>query len=112
MVQSLAQAQAGRVSAVSAAANPYAAQAAALTAAYGQQQGLQTGSAKALTQTVNVKFKNLPFYDIHGDLLKPTSLVTQGKRVLFCGVFSRIVTEESLSSQEVPGSRRLSSSSC
>ena len=76
--QSLAQAQAGRVSAVSAAANPYAAQAAALTAAYGQQ-GLQTGSAKALTQAVNVKFKNLPFYDIHGELLKPTSLVTQGK---------------------------------
>ena len=76
--QSLAQAQAGRVSAVSAAANPYAAQAAALTAAYGQQ-GLQTGSAKALTQTVNVKFKNLPFYGIHGELLKPTSLVTQGK---------------------------------
>ena len=77
--QSLAQAQAGRVSAVSAAANPYAAQAAALTAAYGQQ-GLQTGSAKALTQTVNVKFKNLPFYDIHGELLKPTSLVTQGEQ--------------------------------
>jgi len=71
--QSLAQhqAQASR-------ANPYAAQAAALTAAYGQQ-GLQTSSsAKALTQAVNVKFKNLPFYDIHGELLKPTSLVTQG----------------------------------
>ena len=60
-------------------ANPYAAQAAALTAAYGQQ-GLQqqSASAKALTQAVNVKFKNLPFYDIHGELLKPTSLVTQG----------------------------------
>ena len=73
--QNLAQAQAGRVSAAS---NPYAAQAAALTAAYGQQ-GLQTSSGKALTQAVNVKFKNLPFYDIHGELLKPTSLVTQGK---------------------------------
>ena len=108
--QSLAQAQAGRVSAVSAAANPYAAQAAALTAAYGQQ-GLQTGSAKALTQAVNVKFKNLPFYDIHGELLKPTSLVTQGKRVILSCV-SRMVTEESLSFQEVPDSRRLSSSSC
>ena len=62
-------------------ANPYAAQAAALTAAYGAQQqpSLQaSGSAKALTQAVNVKFKNLPFYDIHGELLKPTSLVTQG----------------------------------
>ena len=61
-------------------ANPYAAQAAALTAAYGQQ-GLQTpaSSAKALTQAVNVKFKSLPFYDIHGELLKPTSLVTQGR---------------------------------
>ena len=81
--QSLAQAQAGRVSAVSAAANPYAAQAAALTAAYGQQ-GLQTGSAKALTQTVNVKFKTLPFYDIHGELLKPTSLVTQGEAYNTC----------------------------
>ena len=83
--QNLAQAQAGRVSAVSAAANPYAAQAAALTAAYGQQ-GLQTSSAKALTQAVNVKFKNLPFYDIHGELLKPTSLVTQGKTdiMMFC----------------------------
>ena len=107
--QSLAQAQAGRVSAVSAAANPYAAQAAALTAAYGQQ-GLQTGSAKALTQTVNVKFKNLPFYDIHGELLKPTSLVTQGELTKsglgehgnrgFCHL------------QAVPGSRRPSSSSC
>ena len=85
-----AQAQ-GRVSAAS--ANPYAAQAAALTAAYGQQglqvvimmmmimmtTMLQTSSAKALTQAVNVKFKNLPFYDIHGELLKPTSLVTQGE---------------------------------
>ena len=40
---------------------------------------LQTSSAKALTQAVNVKFKNLPFYDIHGELLKPTSLVTQGE---------------------------------
>jgi len=64
-------------------ANPYAAQAAALTAAYGQTAaagaGLPTsGSAKALTQAVNVKFKSLPFYDIHGELLKPTSLVTQG----------------------------------
>ena len=81
----------GRVSAAS--ANPYAAQAAALTAAYGQQglqvvimmmmimmtTMLQTSSAKALTQAVNVKFKNLPFYDIHGELLKPTSLVTQGE---------------------------------
>ena len=62
-------------------ANPYAAQAAALTAAYGQNAaaaGLQTSSGKALTQAVNVKFKSLPFYDIHGELLKPTSLVTQG----------------------------------
>ena len=60
-------------------ANPYAAQAAALTAAYGQQGLQSSASAKALTQAVNVKFKNLPFYDIHGELLKPTSLVTQGK---------------------------------
>ena len=83
--QSLAQ-QASR-------ANPYAAQAAALTAAYGQQ-GLQTSSsAKALTQAVNVKFKNLPFYDIHGELLKPTSLVTQGKIFCFQKLTNHIDTE-------------------
>ena len=107
--QNLAQAQAGRVSAVSAAANPYAAQAAALTAAYGQQ-GLQTGSAKALTQTVNVKFKNLPFYDIHGELLKPTSLVTQG--MADNNGFDDHGKSGLCHLQAVPGSRRPSSSSC
>jgi len=88
--QNLAQAQ-GRVSAAS--ANPYAAQAAALTAAYGQQ-GLQTSSAKALTQAVNVKFKNLPFYDIHGELLKPTSLVTQGSSRFQEAQFQFMLTPE------------------
>lgn len=61
-------------------ANPYAAQqaqAAAFSAAYGTQ-ALPTKPSQAVTQTVNVKFKKLPFYDIHGELLKPTSLVTQG----------------------------------
>jgi len=91
--QNLAQAQAGRVSAVSAASNPYAAQAAALTAAYGQQ-GLQSSSGKALTQAVNVKFKNLPFYDIHGELLKPTSLVTQGSSRFQEAQFQFMLTPE------------------
>jgi len=61
-------------------ANPYAAQqaqAAAFSAAYGTQ-ALPTKPSQAVTQAVNVKFKKLPFYDIHGELLKPTSLVTQG----------------------------------
>eukprot|EP00091_Calanus_sinicus_P020843 TRINITY_DN5925_c0_g1_i2.p1 TRINITY_DN5925_c0_g1~~TRINITY_DN5925_c0_g1_i2.p1 ORF type:complete len:375 (-),score=89.09 TRINITY_DN5925_c0_g1_i2:196-1320(-) len=63
-------------------ANPYAAQqaqaqAAAFSAAYGTQ-ALQAKPSQAVTQAVNVKFKKLPFYDIHGELLKPTSLVTQG----------------------------------
>ena len=61
--------------------NPYTAQqqaqAAAFSAAYGTQ-ALGTKPSQTVTQTVNVKFKKLPFYDIHGDLLKPTSLVTQG----------------------------------
>jgi len=61
-------------------ANPYAAQqaqAAAFSAAYGTQ-AMPTKPSQAVTQSVNVKFKKLPFYDIHGELLKPTSLVTQG----------------------------------
>ena len=76
-------------------ANPYAAQAAALTAAYGQQ-GLQSapGSGKALTQAVNVKFKPLPFYDIHGELLKPTSLVTQGSNRFQEAQFQFLLTPE------------------
>jgi len=85
--QNLAQASRG---------NPYAAQAAALTAAYGQQ-GMQTSSsssAKALTQAVNVKFKTLPFYDIHGELLKPTSLVTQGSNRFQEAQFQFLLTPE------------------
>ena len=84
--QNLAQASRG---------NPYAAQAAALTAAYGQQ-GLQSSSAsaKALTQAVNVKFKTLPFYDIHGELLKPTSLVTQGSNRFQEAQFQFLLTPE------------------
>ena len=73
--------------------NPYAAQAAALTAAYGQQ-GLQGSSAKAITQAVNVKFKPLPFYDIHGELLKPTSLVTQGSNRFQEAQFQFLLTPE------------------
>ena len=85
--QNLAQASRG---------NPYAAQAAALTAAYGQQ-GLQSSpssSSKALTQAVNVKFKTLPFYDIHGELLKPTSLVTQGSNRFQEAQFQFLLTPE------------------
>ena len=84
--QNLAQASRG---------NPYAAQAAALTAAYGQQ-GLQSSSSssKALTQAVNVKFKPLPFYDIHGELLKPTSLVTQGSNRFQEAQFQFLLTPE------------------
>eukprot|EP00092_Neocalanus_flemingeri_P052649 GFUD01061618.1.p1 GENE.GFUD01061618.1~~GFUD01061618.1.p1 ORF type:complete len:485 (-),score=149.81 GFUD01061618.1:30-1484(-) len=63
-------------------ANPYAAQqaqaqVAAYTAAYGTQP-LQAKPNQTVSQPCNVKFKQLPFYDIHGELLKPTSLVTQG----------------------------------
>merc|ERR1711970_1271904 len=39
---------------------------------------MPTKPSQAVTQSVNVKFKKLPFYDIHGELVKPTSLVTQG----------------------------------
>ena len=76
-------------------ANPYAqAQAAALTAAAYGQQGLRGSSAKAITHAVNVKFKPLPFYDIHGELVKPTSLVTQGSNRFQEAQFQFLLTPE------------------
>jgi len=79
-------------------ANPYTAQqaqaqAAVFSAAYGTQQ-LAAKPSQAVTQAVNVKFKNLPFYDIHGDLLKPTSLVTQGTSRFQEAQFQFLLTPE------------------
>jgi len=61
------------------ARNPYA-QAAAYNptaAAYASQQ-FQVKPGSNVPQPANVKYKKLPFYDIHAELLMPTSLVAQG----------------------------------
>jgi len=58
-------------------ATAYAATAAA--APYGSQ-AYQMKPGAAVPQPANVKFKKLPFYDIHGELLQPTSLITQGNQ--------------------------------
>jgi len=63
-------------------ANPFTQQAAALTAAssgqYPNTAPYQVRPGQAMPQPANVKLKTLPFYDIHGELLQPTSLVAQG----------------------------------
>jgi len=41
-------------------------------------QGYQVKPGSAVPQPANVKLKKLPFYDIHGELLAPTSLLAQG----------------------------------
>jgi len=56
--------------------NPYAAQAATYTAPYANQYQVKPGNNVA--QPANVKMKKLPFYDIHAELLQPTSLLAQG----------------------------------
>lgn len=43
-----------------------------------QHQSFQVKPGHTVPQPVNVKLKRLPFYDIHGDLLHPTSLMAQG----------------------------------
>lgn len=64
------------------AANPFSQQAAAFTAAttgqYAATAAYQVKPGQAVPQPANVKLKRLPFYDLHGDLLQPTSLVAQG----------------------------------
>jgi len=57
-----------------AARNPYQAQAANYNAQYANQYQVKSG---AQSQPANVKFKKLPFYDIHAELLQPTSLLGQ-----------------------------------
>lgn len=59
-----------------AARNPYAGQQAAN---YGQQYAnqYQVKPGANVPQPANVKFKKLPFYDTHAELLQPTSLLGQ-----------------------------------
>ena len=45
--------------------------------AYGAGQNHQV-RGNSVPQPANVKLKTLPFYDIHGELLSPTSLLAQG----------------------------------
>jgi len=60
--------------------NPYVqptAYAGAAATPYGSQ-AYQMKPGGSVPQPANVKFKTLPFYDIHGELLQPTSLLAQG----------------------------------
>jgi len=58
--------------------NPYTQQTAfAGASAYGSPS-YQVKQGNSVPQPANVKLKKLPFYDIHGELLPPTSLLAQG----------------------------------
>jgi len=48
------------------------------SAAYGSGQNYQVKAGNSVPQPANVKLKALPFYDIHNELLPPTSLLAQG----------------------------------
>jgi len=71
---------------------------AAAAAGYGANTGYQVKPGSTVPQRADVKLKKLPFYDIHAELLPPTSLLAQGSSRFQEAQFSFQLTADQASS--------------
>lgn len=70
--------QAALTASANANRNPFQGAFPGTAAGFGAQGGYQVKPGSSVPQRADVKLKKLPFYDIHAELLPPTSLLAQG----------------------------------